>query len=148
VLSIGEVAQRTGLAPSALRFYESRGLISATRRAGGRRHYHREVLRRVAFIRTAQRVGLGLAEIREALDSLPGGRVPTAADWARLSRGWRARLDEQLALLQRLRNDLDSCIGCGCLSLRRCSLYNPQDAAASLGPGPRYLLGDQPVGPR
>jgi len=141
-LSIGEVADRAGVATSTLRYYQAEGLISSTRSAGGQRRFQRDVLRRVAFIRTAQQVGLGLEEIRRELNGLPDGRTPTASDWARLSRGWRARLDEQIALLEGLRDELDSCIGCGCLSLRSCALYNPEDVAAALGSGPRYLLGD------
>ena len=139
-LAIGDVAARSGVAPSALRFYESRGLIRADRNAGGQRRYRRDVLRRVAFIRAAQRVGLSLTEITEALSDLPSGRTPTRADWARLSRHWRERLDERIRLLTELRDDLTSCIGCGCLSLRTCALYNPADQAAELGPGPRLHL--------
>lgn len=142
VLAIGELAARSGIAPSALRFYESEGLIRAFRSDGGRRLYEREVLRRVAFIRVAQRIGLSLAEIRAALAALPDERTPTAKDWARLSRQWRPRLDEQIEMLVALRDQLASCIGCGCLSLRACALYNPDDGAAELGTGPRYLLGD------
>lgn len=141
-LSIGEVAERTGVATSALRYYEAEGLIRAERSEGGQRRYPREVLRRVAFVRVAQRVGLTLEEIRTALATLPNGRTPTKADWRRLSQGWRPRLDEQIALLASLRDELSECIGCGCLSLQACSLYNADDAARSLGPGPRYLLGD------
>ena len=141
-LSIGEVAARSGIAPSALRFYEAQGLLRAARTDGGRRRYERDVLRRVAFIRVAQRVGLTLDEVREALGTLPDQRTPTAKDWARLSRAWQPRLDEQIAVLTALRRDLASCIGCGCLSLGACKLYNPDDGAAVLGPGPRYLLGD------
>jgi MerR family transcriptional regulator, redox-sensitive transcriptional activator SoxR len=144
LLSIGEVADRTGVAPSALRFYESEGFLTSTRTAGGQRRFPREVLRRVAFIRAAQRVGLTLEEIQAALATLPRGRTPTTADWARLSRSWRPRLDEQIALLERLRDQLTSCIGCGCLSLQKCALFNPGDQASALGPGPRYLLGDTP----
>jgi MerR family redox-sensitive transcriptional activator SoxR len=141
-LSIGEVAARSGIATSALRFYESQGLVHAVRNEGGQRRYERDVLRRVAFIRVAQRVGLALEEIRSALTTLPDERTPTAKDWARLSRTWRPRLDEQIAVLTSLRDQLSSCIGCGCLSLRACALYNPDDAASALGTGPRYLLGD------
>ncbi len=142
LLTIGQLAERTGLAPSALRFYEERGLISAERTAGGQRRYHREVVRRVSFVRAAQAVGLGLDDAAEALATLPRGRTPTVADWARISRSWRPMLDERIERLELLRDDLTSCIGCGCLSLRTCRLYNPGDAAASLGSGPRYLLGD------
>jgi len=142
LLAIGEVAERTGVAPSALRFYEEAGLIASERSDGGQRRYPRDVLRRVSFIRIAQKVGLSLDQIAESLTSLPRGRTPTQADWARLSRSWRPQLDEHIAVLQRLRDDLDSCIGCGCLSLKRCAIYNGDDRAALLGPGPRYLLGD------
>ncbi|MGH2687696.1 MAG: redox-sensitive transcriptional activator SoxR [Actinomycetota bacterium] len=143
-LPIGAVAERTGVAASALRFYEDQGLIRSVRTDGGQRRYHREVLRRVAFVRTAQRVGLSLGEIAGALASLPDDRTPTKADWERLSRSWRTRLDDQIALLDRLRDRLTSCIGCGCLSLRTCALLNPGDVAAARGSGPRYLLGDRP----
>ncbi|RFU22287.1 redox-sensitive transcriptional activator SoxR [Geodermatophilus marinus] len=139
LLSIGQVAERAGLAPSALRHYEAVGLVTATRTAGGARRYPRSVLRRLAFVRAAQNVGLTLPEIRAALDTLPEGRTPSARDWARLSEGWRARLDEQIAALQQLRDGLTSCIGCGCLSLTRCALSNPEDAAAAQGPGARWL---------
>jgi MerR family redox-sensitive transcriptional activator SoxR len=144
LLAIGEVAARSGLAPSALRFYESRGLIRSERSSGRQRLYRRHVLRRVALIRIAQRIGLSLNEVGHALDTLPTDRVPTKADWERLSRSWRRHLDERLETLERLRDELDGCIGCGCLSLRRCRLYNPGDAASRLGTGPRYLLGDDP----
>lgn len=144
-LTIGEVAERTGVATSALRFYESEGLVAAERSSGGQRRFHRDALRRIAFIRVAQRVGLTLDEIRDALSSLPREHAPTKADWARLSRSWRGRLDDQIAVLERLRDELTSCIGCGCLSLKACALYNPDDAAARLGSGPRYLLGDTPA---
>jgi MerR family redox-sensitive transcriptional activator SoxR len=144
VLTIGEVATRSGMATSALRYYEREGLIRSARSDGGQRRYEREVLRRIAFIRVAQRVGLTLAEIREAMAELPDERTPTVADWARLSRAWRTRLRNQIKMLERLRDDLTSCIGCGCLSFKACKLYNPDDAAAALGDGPRYLLGDRP----
>jgi MerR family transcriptional regulator, redox-sensitive transcriptional activator SoxR len=139
LLSIGEVARRSGVAPSALRYYEELGLISAHRSGGGRRVYERSVLRLLAFVRAAQNVGLSLEEITAALATLPEGRTPTRADWARLSRSWRSRLDEQIAALEALRDGLTSCIGCGCLSLRKCALSNPGDAAAEDGAGPRYL---------
>ena len=138
-LSIGEVARRAGLAASALRYYEREGLISSVRTSGGIRRYRRSVLRRLAFIRAAQSVGLSLDEIRAALSTLPDGRTPNAADWARLSRTWRARLDEQIDGLVALRDKLGSCIGCGCLSLRRCALSNPDDMAATTGAGARFL---------
>lgn len=141
-LTIGEVVSRTGVSHSALRFYERQGLIRSTRTDGGQRRYPREVLRRVAFIRVAQRVGLSLGEIGSALALLPGGRTPHLADWDRLARTWRDELDERIRLLAGLRDDLTSCIGCGCLSLRACHLYNPSDGAAGLGQGPRYLLGN------
>lgn len=143
LLSIGEVAARTGLSHSALRFYEAEGLIASSRSAGAQRRYARSVLRRIAFLRVAQKVGLSLDEIRSALATLPQSRTPTKADWARLSSAWRPRLDEQIAVLERLRDELASCVGCGCLSLRSCTLYNPDDAAASLGTGPRYLLSSE-----
>jgi MerR family transcriptional regulator, redox-sensitive transcriptional activator SoxR len=139
LLPIGEVARRSAMAPSALRYYEELGLIEATRTAGGARRYPRGVLRRLAVIRAARNVGLSLPEIRAALDSLPPGRPPTAADWAQLSQGWRARLDEQIAALTTLRDGLSSCIGCGCLSLDRCALSNPKDVAGTDGPGARWL---------
>lgn len=142
LLSIGDLSERSDVAASALRFYEAEGLIESTRTEGGQRRYRREMLRRVAFIRIAQRVGLTLDEIRASLASLPRSRTPTKTDWARLSQAWRPRLDEHLAMLTRLRDQLDECIGCGCLSLRVCTLYNTDDGAASLGPGPRYLLAD------
>jgi MerR family redox-sensitive transcriptional activator SoxR len=139
LLAIGEVSGRSGMAPSALRYYEDQGLISATRTPGGARRYPRSVLRRLAVIRAGRNVGLSLPEIRSALESLPPGRPPTAADWARLSHGWRDRLDEQIAALTQLRDGLTSCIGCGCLSLTRCALSNPGDVAAADGAGARWL---------
>jgi len=141
-LSIGEVAHRSGVAASALRFYEAEGLIGSTRSAGGQRQYHREVLRRVAFIRVAQRVGLSLSEIRAALSTLPERRTPTQADWEHLSQSWLGRLNDQIQLLVNMRDRLTSCIGCGCLSFRVCRMFNPDDVAGTLGDGPRYLLGD------
>ena len=134
-LTVGQLAERAGVATSAIRFYESRGLIRSRRTSGNQRRYEQAELRRVAFIRTAQRVGLSLEEIGEALATLPENRVPTKADWTRLSRAWRPRLDEQIERIERLRDQLDSCIGCGCLSLRNCALRNPQDVMASSGPG-------------
>lgn len=147
-LTIGEVASRAGVATSALRFYEDAGLISSERNSSGHRVYHPDVLRRVSFVRTAQRVGLSLVEIREALAELPERRTPTASDWAQLARSWQPRLDEQIALLTRLRDSLDGCIGCGCLSLQVCRIWNPGDVAAELGPGPRYLLSAERPAPR
>jgi MerR family redox-sensitive transcriptional activator SoxR len=140
LLTIGEIAARSGVAASALRYYERIGLIRAGRTTGNQRRYERAELRRVAFIRIAQQVGVSLDEIREALASLPESRTPTRADWARLSARWRGRLQEQIDLLERLRDELTGCIGCGCLSLQRCRLYNPSDALAAEGPGPRRLL--------
>ena len=141
LLAIGEVARRSGMAPSALRYYEDLGLIAATRTAGGARRYPRSVLRRLAVIRAARNVGLSLPEVREALETLPPDRPPTTTDWARLSGEWRDRLDEQIAALTRLRDGLTSCIGCGCLSLDRCALSNPGDVAGRDGPGARWLPG-------
>jgi MerR family redox-sensitive transcriptional activator SoxR len=139
LLSVGEVARRAGYATSAVRYYESVGLVTSTRTAGGQRRYPRNVLRRLAFVRAAQSVGLSLEEVRTALASLPAERTPTRTDWERLSRGWRTRLDEQIEGLVALRDGLSSCIGCGCLSLRRCALSNPDDTARLDGAGARYL---------
>jgi MerR family redox-sensitive transcriptional activator SoxR len=139
-LSIGALSERTGVAHSALRFYEAEGLVHATRSHGGQRRYPRDVLRRVSFIRIAQQVGLTLDEIRAALSSLPDNRTPNKHDWERLSTSWRPRLDAQIAMLERLRDRLTGCIGCGCLSLQACRILNPGDAAAERGPGPRYIL--------
>lgn len=138
-LTIGHLAERAGVATSAIRFYESRGLISSVRTTGNQRRYEASTLRRIAFIRTAQRVGLTLEEIGEALATLPDSRTPTKSDWHRLSKAWRPRLDEQIERIERLRDRLDSCIGCGCLSLKTCALSNPGDEAAELGPGPVFL---------
>src|SRR3954451_14785404 len=144
LLTIGEVAQRSGVATSALRFYEERGLIRSERApSSGHRRYHRAVIRRVAFILFAQRIGLTLEEVGEELAKLPENRVPTRADWAKLSSSWTGRIDARIAELERLREGLTECIGCGCLSLGRCALANPGDWAARRGPGPRYLLGDR-----
>lgn len=139
LLTVGEVAARSGFAGSAIRYYENEGLIPATRTDGGQRRFKRDVLRRLAFIRAAQNIGLTLEEISTAMERLPGGRAPTRADWTRLSRGWRERLNERIEALEALRDDLDSCIGCGCLSLRQCAISNPGDEAARMGPGARYL---------
>ncbi|MGQ0804344.1 MAG: redox-sensitive transcriptional activator SoxR [Actinomycetota bacterium] len=139
-LTIGALSERTGVAHSALRFYEAEGLIHATRTDGGQRRYPRDILRRVSFIRIAQQVGLSLDEIRAALSSLPQNRTPTKKDWERLSTSWRPRLDAQIAMLERLRDRLTGCIGCGCLSMQACRLLNPGDEAARRGPGPRYIL--------
>lgn len=140
-LTIGALSERTGVAPSALRFYEAEGLITSTRTSGGRRRYRRDTIRRVSFVRIAQQVGLSLDEVRDALSSLPSNRTPDRRDWARLSASWRPRLDARIATLERLRDRLDGCIGCGCLSLTACRLANPGDVAGGSGPGPRYLVG-------
>ena len=142
-LTIGQLADRSGVSTSAIRFYESKALLSSERTSGNQRRYERATLRRVAFIRTAQQIGLSLDEIAEAMATLPRGRTPTKADWHRLSRQWRPRLDEQIERIERLRDKLDGCIGCGCLSLRTCALNNPDDQAALRGPGAVYL---QPTG--
>jgi MerR family transcriptional regulator, redox-sensitive transcriptional activator SoxR len=139
LLTIGEVARRSGFPQSALRYYEREGLVSSTRTTGGQRRYERSVLRRLAFIRAARTVGVGLDEVRAGLDQLPAGRTPNRADWTRLSRSWRGRLDEQIDALVALRDGLDSCIGCGCLSLQRCQLYTSGDRMAAAGPGARLL---------
>jgi len=139
-LTITEVSRRSGVASSALRFYEERGLIQSERAGSGHRRYPRPVLRRIAFIVFAQRVGLSLDEIGAELAKLPAGRVPKARDWARLSSTWTRRIDERIAELQRLRDGLTSCIGCGCLSIDRCTLSNPEDRAARRGPGPRFWM--------
>jgi len=146
LMTIGEVARRSGVATSALRFYEERGLISSERAGSGHRRYARSVLRRVAFVIFAQRVGLTLQEIGTELAKLPPDRAPTRRDWSRLSRGWSARIDDRIAELERLKIGLTECIGCGCLSLERCKLANPGDRASGLGPGPRYWVGDRPPG--
>jgi MerR family transcriptional regulator, redox-sensitive transcriptional activator SoxR len=142
-LTISELAARSGAAPSALRYYEDLGLISAQRTAGQQRRYPRYMLRRVAFIRAGRQLGLALREIKAALDVLPDGKAPTRAQWRRAARAWQGRIDERIAELQRLSATLDGCIGCGCLSLRTCALYNPDDTAAGRGPGARWLLGDE-----
>jgi MerR family redox-sensitive transcriptional activator SoxR len=145
LLTISEVSRRSGVASSALRFYEERGLIASERSGSGHRRYDRPVLRRIAFIVFAQRVGLTLEEIGAELAKLPPGRVPTRRDWSRLSRGWSSRIEERIAELERLKAGLTECIGCGCLSLDRCKLANPNDRAAGFGPGPRYWIGDRPL---
>jgi len=143
LLTVSDVARRSGVAASALRFYEQRGLISSQRAGSGHRRYQRPVLRRIAFIVFAQRVGLTLDEIGEELARLPGDRAPTRRDWSRLSSKWGSRIDERIAELERLREGLTECIGCGCLSLDRCRLANPGDRAGAAGPGPRYWIGDR-----
>ncbi|HET6534106.1 MAG TPA: redox-sensitive transcriptional activator SoxR [Actinoplanes sp.] len=142
LLTIGDFAARSGVAPSALRYYEREGLIRSTRTSGNQRRYHRSELRRVGFIKIAQQVGVSLDEIRDALAALPESRTPTKADWTRLSARWRRRLDERITLMERLRDQLTGCIGCGCLSLKRCTLINPDDRLAATGTGPRKLLGE------
>ncbi len=142
LLAIGEVARRSGVAASALRFYEERGLIRSQRAASGHRRFPRPVLRRVAFIVFAQKIGLSLDEIAAELAKLPANRTPNGRDWSRLSSRWSARVEERLAELERLKAGLTQCIGCGCLSLERCKLANPGDRAGRRGPGPRYWIGD------
>jgi len=144
LLTITEVSRRSGVASSALRYYEERGLISSERAGSGHRRYNRPVLRRIAFIVFAQRIGLTLEEIGRELAKLPPDRAPNKRDWSRLSSTWTARIDDRIVELERLREGLTGCIGCGCLSLDRCKLANPDDRAASLGAGPRYWLGDRP----
>lgn len=141
-IGIGRLAERTGLTVSAIRFYESKGLVTAARNAGGQRRFARSDIRKLSFVMIAQQLGFTLAEIRRQLDSLPQGRPPTQRDWSRMSRGFRADLDRRIAGLQRLRDRLDGCIGCGCLSLRKCALYNPDDRAGLHGPGPHHLMPD------
>jgi MerR family transcriptional regulator, redox-sensitive transcriptional activator SoxR len=145
LLTIGEVSRRSGVASSALRFYEERGLIYSERAGSGHRRYRRPVLRRIAFIVFAQRVGLSLEEVGEELAKLPPDRAPNRRDWSRLSSKWTARIDQRIAELERLKLGLTECIGCGCLSLDRCKLANPDDRAALHGPGPRYWIGDRPL---
>lgn len=146
-VTITELAERSGVAASALRYYESLGLIAAERTKGNQRRYRRSVLRRVAVIKVAQSMGVPLRQVRTALAALPGRRDPTPVDWERLSRTWHDKLSERIAVLGKLRDQLSSCIGCGCLSLDKCGLFNPGDRAQSGGPGPRYLLGDVPEPP-
>ena len=144
ILSIGQVAQRTGLAVSAIRYYEEMGLITPMRAPGGTRRFRRADIRRLSFVRIAQGFGFTLPRIAEVLASLPQSRTPTAKDWRDISQDFRQELDQQIATLTKLRDDLDGCIGCGCLSLERCALYNRDDTAAEKGDGPRYLMGDRP----
>ena len=139
MLTITEMAKRSGFASSALRFYERAGLIEAERSSGGQRRFERSVLRRLAFIRAARHIGLSLDEVREALAQLPASRTPTRSDWTKISRNWRKRLDAEIDALVALRDGLDSCIGCGCLSLKRCRMSNPHDVAAAHGPGAVFL---------
>lgn len=147
-LTIGQVAARTGVATSALRFYEDRSLIASERTDGNQRRYPRSVLRTVSVIKAAQEVGLSLQKISDALASLPRGRTPTKEDWARLATGWRSDLDERIAGLEALRDELDNCIGCGCLSLKSCALFNPGDRMARAGTGARFIVGDDRPSPR
>ena len=140
LLTIGDMAARSGVAPSALRYYEREGLIRSTRTTGNQRRYERHELRRIAFIRIAQQVGVSLDEIREALAALPENRTPTKADWARLSARWRRKLEDRIAMMERLRDQLTGCIGCGCLSLHRCNLINPKDRLAERGPGAQMIV--------
>ncbi|MEP1125354.1 MAG: redox-sensitive transcriptional activator SoxR [Ilumatobacter sp.] len=142
MLTIGELAARAGVATSALRFYESEGLITSERTDVGHRRFLRSTLRRVSFIRVAQQLGLSLDDIRSSLGSLPDGRTPTREDWTELSQAWRPRLDERISMLERLRDRLDGCIGCGCLSLEACHLFNSGDRAAARGTGARFVVGD------
>ncbi len=144
-LTIGELAARTGLAVSAIRYYEAQGLIRPWRNPGGQRRFQRADLRRLSFVMISQQFGFSLPEIRALLDQLPGGRTPTAADWAAIGTEFRQVLDARIQTLQKLRDNLDGCIGCGCLSLPRCQLFNPDDQASRKGKGPRYLMGDSPV---
>ena len=146
LLTIGQVARRSGVAASALRFYEERGLITSERAGSGHRRYPRPVLRQIAFIIFAQRIGLTLDEIGTELARLPPDRAPTRRDWSRLGRAWTSRIDQRIAELERVKAGLTECIGCGCLSLERCRLANPGDRAARLGPGPRYWIGGLPDG--
>jgi len=143
-LTIGALAKRTGLAVSAIRYYEAQGLIAPWRNAGGQRRFQRADLRRLSFVMIAQQFGFTLPQIKAELDVLPGGRAPTKADWARISLGFRAALDGRIETLTKLRDNMEGCIGCGCLSLESCAMYNPADRIAEKGAGPRYLMGDQP----
>ena len=142
-LSIGDLAKRTGLSVSAIRFYEKRGLLHPDRNDGNQRRYEGSDIRRLSFILIAQQIGLSIDEVKQVMVSLPEGRTPTKADWSRISRRFRKTLDQRIAMMQRMRDNLDGCIGCGCLSLKVCSLYNPDDQARRLGVGPRYIISDQ-----
>ncbi len=143
LLTIGDLARRTGLSVSAIRFYEARGLVSAIRTGGNQRRFMRSDIRRLSFALIAQRCGLTLGEIVREMERLPGGRAPSKSDWQSISERLRSTLDERIAFLERTRDKLDGCIGCGCLSLENCALYNPEDRAARAGPGPRFLMGDK-----
>lgn len=142
-LSIGDLAVRTGLSVSAIRFYESKGLITPDRNEGNQRRYEGSDIRRLSFILIAQQMGLTIEQIKSVMASLPDGRTPTKADWSKISRTFRTTLDERIAMMERMRERLDGCIGCGCLSLKACSLYNPDDRAYRLGVGPRYVVSDE-----
>lgn len=142
-LSIGDLARRTGLSVSAIRFYEKKGLITPDRNAGNQRRYEGSDIRRLSFVLIAQQIGLSIEQIKDVMASLPAGRTPTKTDWTKISRHFRETLDQRIAMMQRMRDNLDGCIGCGCLSLKVCSLYNPDDKAERLGVGPRYILSDQ-----
>ncbi|MDJ0627904.1 MAG: redox-sensitive transcriptional activator SoxR [Rhodobacter sp.] len=144
MLTIGQLADRTGLAVSAIRYYEELGLVRPGRNAGGQRRFLRSDIRRLSFVMIAQKFGFSLPQIAEVMAGLPKGRTPTKADWARIGKQFRAELDARIETLRRLRDNLDGCIGCGCLSLPNCKLYNPEDRAQAKGPGPRYLMGDRP----
>ena len=145
MLSIGQLASRTGLAVSAIRYYETQGLVEALRNTGGQRRFMRADIRRLSFVQITQQFGFSIAQIKGLLDELPQGRTPNEADWARLATMFRADLDQRIETLERLRDDLDGCIGCGCLSMKKCALYNPNDRVAAKGAGPRYLMGDRPA---
>ena len=145
LLSIGQLARRTGLSVSAIRFYEARGLVSPRRNQGRQRRFFRSDIRRLSFVLIAQQLGFSIAEIRKLLASLPQGRTPTLKDWNQISTGFRRELDSRIAAMTRMRDNLDGCIGCGCLSLKKCRLYNPADRARKTGTGPRYILGDRPA---
>lgn len=142
-LSIGQLARRTGLAVSAIRYYETQGLIRPARNAGGQRRFLRSDIRRLSFVRIAQQFGFTLPKISALMAGLPEGRTPTKRDWEKISREFRVTLETQIQTLEQMRDNLDGCIGCGCLSLKKCRLYNPKDGAARLGPGPRYVMGDR-----
>ncbi len=143
-ISIGQLADRTGLAVSAIRYYETQGLVSPERNAGGQRRFLRSDIRRLSFVQIAQQFGFSISQIRETFAALPDGRTPTKADWTKISHSFREELDQRIETLTNLRDKLDGCIGCGCLSLKSCALYNQQDRAGKLGAGPRYLMGDKP----
>ncbi len=142
-LSIGDLAGRTGLSVSAIRFYETRGLVTPSRNSGGQRQFERSDIRRLSFVLIAQQIGLTIEQIGDLLRSLPAGRTPTQKDWTAISKLFRKTLDDKIAMMQRMRDNLDGCIGCGCLSLKKCALYNPDDKAKALGSGPRYILRDR-----